>query len=345
MSRSASVVGFGCVALVLGGASVLQQYSGGSQPELEPEPQVFRTPLQPTFRFEDVSFVTERSGWILESGAILRTTDGGTNWTSQSLGIGSLRSIAFANEQTGWLGTLNPTRVLYATFDGGASWVDVTHRIIGPRVTGICGVSVVSSTTVYAVGRYDGPARFLRSSDGGRTWAASDLSMHAAKLVDVFFHDVQNGVIVGGTELGAAGRAVVLSTNDGGRTWTVAHVSADEEEWAWKISFPSRDTGYVSVESERRGKLLRTTDGGISWHELRVPVAESIQGVGFLSANTGWIGGDTGTWFTRNGGVTWQRSRLPNRLNRVRVLNGSVIYAAGSHAAVMRYPDDGFRHR
>ena len=76
-------------------------------------------------------------------------------------------------------------------------------------------------------------------------------------------------------------------------------------EIAWKISFPSRDVGYVSVEHKRYAKVLKTMDGGVTWQELIVPNNRHLQAVGFISPSVGWVGGHGGTSFTTDGGDTW----------------------------------------
>lgn len=102
------------------------------------------------------------------------------------------RSVAFANENVGWAGSLTEDYVLYETRDGGQTWQDITNRIMGADIPGICGLWVASENIIYGVGRYSSPARLIKSTDGGQTWFARDMSSQAEVLVDVFFFDEQN---------------------------------------------------------------------------------------------------------------------------------------------------------
>src|SRR5690606_11475737 len=139
-------------------------------------------------------------------------------------GIGprAFRSVGFANESKGWIGSLTFGSVLFETLDGGETWVDVTDRIVGDvEAAGICGISVVDADRAFGVGRWTGPAVVVRTVDGGQTWLASSVDDLAGTLVDVHFFDENEGLAVGGTNANlsaTSNRAVVLRTTDGGET-------------------------------------------------------------------------------------------------------------------------------
>ena len=70
-----------------------------------------------------VFFIDEASGWVVgDNGTVLRTTDGGMNWTPLGSGTGEdLFGLCFADESTGWVG--GREGVLLDTTDGGESWI------------------------------------------------------------------------------------------------------------------------------------------------------------------------------------------------------------------------------
>jgi photosystem II stability/assembly factor-like uncharacterized protein len=192
----------------------------------------------------------------------------------------------------------------------------------------------VDPATVFGVGRWSGPARIIRSLDGGRSWTSSDMAPLATGLVDVYFFDRRRGLAVGGVGVGPseaeqrASRTVVLGTLDGGDSWQVRHVSSQTGEWAWKIAFPTRSIGYVATQgSAGTGVVLKTTDGGVSWRELVVGRGLGFSGIGFASADLGWVSG-VDTYETRDGGASWRPVRLGENLNRYR-MSASAGYAAG----------------
>jgi len=289
-------------------------------------------------RHEDVSFVSPVTGWVVNfSGEIFKTTNGGQTWARQLLAQTrtgdevEFRSVGFANEQLGWVGSLTEGHVLYETRDGGQTWQNISNKITGADVAGLCGLWVVNEEVIYGVGRYMSPARLLKSTDGGQNWVAQDMAPLARTLIDVFFFDENHGFVVGGNHSALSrGNAVVLETVDGGDTWVTRHTSSESAEWGWKISFPTPQTGYVSVERFNGAKVLKTTDGGQTWEEIIIPGSRKLQGIGFVNEDVGWASGYGTTFKTTDGGGTWEQvTELDGRMNRFRMVNDSLGYAIG----------------
>lgn len=299
--------------------------------------ETLRSPTD-VYRFEDVYFITREVGWVVSFEGAHQTQDGGRSWTSHPTPTKVLRSVVFADRATGWIGSLNPSQVLLETRDSGATWEDITDRIHGADVPGICALTVVTDSIIVGVGRYSGPAVVVRSVDRGATWYSAPIGAGVARLIDIHFVNESEGIAVGGTSLDTSGRAVILRTTDGGLSWGRVHVSRDTAEWAWKISFPTASIGYVAVESTERGKVLKTSDGGRTWSELLIPGGRDLQGIGFLSESEGWAGGPVGTWHTHNGGVSWEPVPRPPAPNRFRLLDG-LLYVAGADLVVYSHRD------
>jgi photosystem II stability/assembly factor-like uncharacterized protein len=183
-------------------------------------------PLAANSRHDDIFFVTPARGWVVNGdGEIFRTTDGGDSWERQLHMPGTyFRSVGFANEQKGWAGTLDGNPLLYETTDGGVTWSPVT-TIAPPQPAGICGIWVVDDSVAYACGRYDAPARVIKTTNGGATWQSFDLSAGARSAVDCFFFDRDHGFVVGGRSDFVTRQAVVMATTNGGATWGGRRVS------------------------------------------------------------------------------------------------------------------------
>ncbi|MCH7638048.1 MAG: T9SS type A sorting domain-containing protein [Bacteroidetes bacterium] len=244
------------------------------------------------------------------------------------------RSLGFATNQRGWIGTLDPSNVLLETLDGGTTWENITGEIAGDVPTSICGIYVLDYQTIYAVGGINGGSFFLRTLDGGQTWISTLLTNMDDFLVDVHFFDRQRGLAVGGVGEFSVSRAVVLGTEDGGTTWTERFRSSQEGEWGWKLTFPTSSTGYVSVErhdTESDSKVLKTTDGGLTWIELTDPAPPfSMQGIGFVTELVGWLGGRGTQQMTTDGGLTWNpTSDLSDTMNRFHFFSETHGYAVG----------------
>lgn len=298
------------------------------------------SPDQSASRFEDLFFLDENLGWVVNGdGGLDRTLDGGETWERTVEGVPAFfRSIGFTSPTRGWVGTLTPGSVLFETTDGGQTITNITDRISGPPVLGVCGLWVVNEDVVYGVGIFAGAARMIKTTDGGDTWASSDLSNVAGGLIDAYFTDENHGLIVGTTGPGLnTGFTLILATVDGGDTWTERYRGSEPGEWAWKIDFPTPDVGYVSVEKVDgpTSKILKTTDGGQTWQPRLISGSSPFQGVGFITAGIGWLSGHGLSLATDDGGETWAPIALDSRINRFRVIDENLAFAAGQR--VYRY--------
>jgi photosystem II stability/assembly factor-like uncharacterized protein len=293
-----------------------------------------------TSRIDDLHFLNTLTGWIVTGdGGIYRTDDGGTTWSLQ-YGNGGfyLRCIRFADDKHGFVGALNSSNLLLATSNGGETWAPVTN-IPEPRPNALCGMWAPSSQVVYGVGSYAGPARVIKTIDRGATWTSTDLTALATTLVDVYFANELEGIAVGSTGTFPNGsRSVVLRTTDGGASWQRRYLGSRLGEWGWKITFPTPDTGYVSLERTSAPMyLLRTIDRGLTWTELPF-AAYNEQGIGFVTPQVGWIGGaQNPTFGTTDGGATWTETPWGDYLNRFQFLSPDVGY--GSGVTVYKYFD------
>jgi len=305
----------------------------------------------PVNRHDDVVFIDDNTGWIINgSRNVFKTEDGGLSWVQyvdNDKSMPFLRSIAMGDANRGWIGTVNggSDRVLYETRDGGDRWTNISHLIRGSKPGGICGMWAVNNRVVYGVGSFFEGPWFIRSLDGGTSWSSRIVSGNVRTLVDVYFQNENVGIIVGGTGANFDGNAVVLRTTDGGDHWTEVFQSSRHPdvggEWGWKISFPTELVGYVSVEypsntpAGHPAKVLKTIDGGLTWTELSIPGSTEhagLQGIGFLTADVGWATGRGTTSLTTDGGLTWTQipgfdeesnpdGGLDGRTNRIFVIS------------------------
>jgi photosystem II stability/assembly factor-like uncharacterized protein len=319
----------------------------------------------PAFRGkqDDIFFVDVQTGWYVNGeGKIYKTTDSGATWVEKLSKPGTyFRTIAFIDEKTGFAGNIGTdyfpgvidTTPLYRTDDGGDTW-RVAHVDGGAAIKGLCAIDVVSvkfinagvldeRTVVHAGGRVGGPAHLMRSLDGGKTWTTKDLSAVTAAILDVKFFDDKTGFIMGASAAGIeTSSARILKTIDGGQTWQTVYESKRPYEITWKASFPTRDVGYVTVQSYNPEKsvaqrvVAKTTDGGETWREL--PLVNDFDerefGVAFASAQVGWVGTLKGGYQTTDGGATWTFVEMGRAVNKIRVVRdgpqGFVGFAIGA---------------
>ena len=306
---------------------------------------------------DDIFFVDARTGFYGNgAGKIYKTTDGGQHWTLVLDRPGTyIRALGFVDARLGFAGNIgteyfpgvSDTTPLYRTVDGGASWAPVIG-LSGPEVKGLCAIDVLKvgfinagnleyRTLVHAGGRVGGPAFLMRSMDAGATWKSIDMGPHLAAITDVKFFDEMNGIVVGSDDAAIErSHAVVVSTRDGGQTWQRVYTSARPFELAWKVSFPTRAVGYVTVQnynpdqSITRRVVAKSTNGGKSWQELALTDDFAVRefGVAFADEKTGWVGTSTSGFATSDGGNSWQRVNMGRAVNKIRIVADGDHYVA-----------------
>lgn len=317
------------------------------------------TPAGTVDRYDDIYFINADTGWAIAPyqdftgnlGRILRTTDSGQSWEVQldSSGL-PFRSMGFFDAQTGFIGVLETgltsadSAVMIRTDDGGQTWSPVTN-LPGPRPAGGCGIFIAGDSTLYAVGRFYGPSLIYKTTDRGNSWEYWSLDSLAGGLVDAYFWTPDSGIVIGSTGPFLDSAGVILRTYDGGQTWARLYVTQEDERMLWKISFPSPQIGYISIQqfgNQTPQKFLKTTDGGFTWQEL--PYRTNVynaQAIGFVNDSVGWIGGNFNgalNFVTTDGGMSWSNDIWGGRVNRIRIVNDSVIFASGREV----YRWDGF---
>jgi len=267
-----------------------------------------------------------------------------------------IRAVGFIDEQNGFLGNVGDAypnvtdeTPLYRTRDGGRTWTPV--RLGNAAVEGICAIDVLRTRSIYqralrdraiihAAGRVSGPAKVLRSTDGGETWKYIDLSDKAGMVLDVKFLDANTGFVFAGSsgEIKDS-EALILKTKDGGKSWREVYRSARKLENSWKGTFVDARTGFATVQTydPKRDQqvVVKTVDGGEHWTEVPLTLNPKARefGIGFATPDIGWVGTAAGGFETRDGGRSWTAVPLAPAANKIRTraADGTpMIYAIGT---------------
>lgn len=319
---------------------------------------------------DDILFINPEIGWYVNgAGKIFKTTNGGDSWVQQLHKPGTyFRCVAFVDDKLGFAGNIGPDYFpnvsdktpLYQTTDGGETWTEVT-TIEGPPIVGLCAMQVLKEkfvnagqldqrTRIIGVGRVGGPTAMIVSDDLGKTWQQISIAEHAAMAFDVHFFNRNEGIIAAATNADVAqSNALILSTSDGGKTWTKPWKSERPFELTWKISFPTREVGYVTIQSYNPDPAVmdrfvaKTTDGGKTWSEVKLVSDAKVRefGIAFLDEQTGWVGAMPNGFQTTDGGTTWSKVDMGNAVNKIRVLTSPdtvTAFAIGTHVHRLTMP-------
>jgi photosystem II stability/assembly factor-like uncharacterized protein len=309
---------------------------------------------------DDICFSDENNGWYCNGqGKIYRTRDAGQNWTLAFEQPGTFfRCIAFIDSLNGFVGNVGTdyfpnvkdTIPLYQTSDGGKSWKAVQYS--GPYIKGLCAIDIVKEQYInhgnidyryhiYGVGRVGSPAGMMVSHDGGKSFTSRSMNTDCKMLFDIKMFNTKEGfVCAANSEDITTSNALILYTKDGGLTWEKKYQSTRPFETTWKVSFPSRKVGYVTIQSYnpdttvKQQRVAKTIDGGNTWKEVDLCIDARARefGIGFIDEQHGFVGTVNSGYETKDGGATWAPVNIGRAANKIRIYptaKGLDLYAIG----------------
>ena len=181
------------------------------------------------------------------------------------------------------------------------------------------GLSVVNQKVVWVSGT---GGTVLRTIDGGKNW--ENISVPNMEKID--FRDVEgfnkNTAIV----MGIASPARFYKTTDGGQNWKLVHFDDRAGVFFDGMSFWNKNDGIAfSDPVDGEHLLIRTTDGGDTWHEIpkegfphklnpEFGFAASGTGIPVQGRKTVWLGmgGVKSRVFkSEDGGMNWSVAETP----------------------------------
>jgi photosystem II stability/assembly factor-like uncharacterized protein len=188
-------------------------------------------------KIQGLSFIDERTGFLIVGGRLLQTDNGGTTWTivgpiSEGEKI-HYKSCRFTDSMHGWV-----VGMLW-----NKAWVKDSNI---PRYVGIA----------------------FTTQDGGQTWQRRQLDLPKGyrpdqthwSFNDVFFKDAKTGWLVGD-------RGAIFGTGDGGQTWRL--VSAPDVDYQ-RVNFLDERFGWATYKyGNSSWGVAVTYDGGQRWKLLK----------------------------------------------------------------------------
>lgn len=323
------VVVFGAVALA---ARAVGQ--GGAAPEpviAQTEPTVERVASGTDFTLREVDFVDPLNGFATGGNGnqnqfvvVLRTRDGGRTWQDITPPDTKMfNAQAFVDPQHGWIVGVNGQ--LYRTADGGDSWQGLDP---GPGAGKRLLRAEFHDERLGWVA-VAGERWILKTTDGGDHWRQVAVDFKDG-ISDLQFLDAADG-------FGTGTDGVLLKTTDGGETWS--NIGFGNQAKMLAVWFAGPRHGWVAAS-----EIRATSDGGAGWRSQGKP-PKSINDLVFLDEREGWAAGDEGVLMhTTDGGDTWRRvgeGVTRDALLGVGIAQPGIVYAVGTHGAILRFTDPG----
>ncbi len=219
--------------------------------------------------FNDISFFDTQNGFIgggcwfptseCISSVILRTADGGANWTAHqvSTGVGILTALhtfpdgsAYALGDYSGVYHFDPQTNLWDSLGTPAGLAPGYHldlRLVNQE-TGFLLHHGIANNTLY------------RTDNGGQSWVTVNAAIpDLANESNLHFFDGQRGLLPGSG-------GTLYQTTDGGINWIPVEEFGVDEVIS-HIDFVDQQTGYIAVYNQQTqtGRIYRSNDGGSSW--------------------------------------------------------------------------------
>ncbi len=319
-----------------------------------------------------VFFYNEYMGFLFGSGRIIKTTNGGLNWSSSYYNMNESFS-SFVQFQDSVIFVGGTSGLLLKTSNLGVNWVILPSGQGGRIISSIKIPNDSSiSTLAYSSGQYE----ILSSTNNGINWSSQILGERGI-LNSVDFFNQTTGIVVGyngtilrttncgdnwisissglnytytGAQMLSSGTGYICGpsnfiqkTTNYGINWTQINLTFSGSEYS-SLSFINENTGFVVGRYNSQPRVLKTTNGGITFSNLNngintIPLLDVFMvdqnniyisgyniykstngganwvnvfttsyqrtGLFFHNPDTGFVGGGQETYKTINGGINW----------------------------------------
>jgi photosystem II stability/assembly factor-like uncharacterized protein len=273
----------------------------------------------------------------LSSGKMLKTIDGGVNWSTITLPLDKqINSIIFTDDRTGYIiGNLGE---ILKTVDSGNTWLIQNKYPSSITNDDLYSVDFINNDTGFVVGGKD----ILKTIDGGNNWTV--IAKSNFDLFSVSFVDSDHGIAVGGDWLYEV--SGILKTTNGGNNWNEAS-STITTKYLNKIKFVNSEIGYAigGDLGTYSGYIIKTTDSGQSWSNLNIGInTYSLNDFSIPDENKIYIVAQEGQILkSKDAGATWteQKSFTSESLTSVYFVNANLGYVVGHSGTILRTTDGG----
>ena len=264
--------------ILLGSGNILKTSNGGTNWSLH----------KANCNFSTGYFLNSQTGYSLAHDSLVKTTNAGINWSFAGNGVfpNGLGSIYFFDESTGFVG--DGLGKIFRTTNGGANWTMQTLNTT-TEYNSISSIQFLDSQTGYLFNSHSQtcglcPPTYttvFRTANGGINWSS------LSSLPNVYFTRMK--FISSSLAFAVASDGVYKYTGTWGKILNLPKSTS-------ALDFVAPST--LTVEG------YRSTDLGLNW-TAQEQQCEGIHDIAFVNQNTGFIVGYNGAILkTTNGGVT-----------------------------------------
>lgn len=278
-----------------------------------------------------------------EAGIVLRTIDGGFNWSLTNPPNVNLPcySIEAINADTAWVvctNGLGGNSALYKTVDGGINWQIKQSSNLPSSFYNA--VKFFNKTDGLLVGDPEnGYFTIFTTEDGGETWIRIDATKIPEPDGSGEFGIVNNLAVSGnkawfGTQNDYGKKGRVFSSNDKGKSWSA--IAPVDYSIISTIAFSSELIGILVYDNN---KVAHTRDGGLTWTPYW-SIGLYGSGSSFATSSSFILVGLNSSYVSTDGGVIWTKreTNITNSyLEAVSFSNSSDGWAVGERGVILKW--------
>ncbi|MBK6537175.1 MAG: T9SS type A sorting domain-containing protein [Ignavibacteria bacterium] len=290
-----------------------------------------------TTKLNSVKFINSNTGICVGNyGVILRTTNGGVNWTQKSIVYeNNLKSLAITSANIGY--TVGDSGLALKSTDGGITWTRMS--LVKPYYF-FSSVFFVNDSIGYTGGVEYHDMKFnkiFKTTNNGSSWDSVEVNGSAFSYVkSLFFINSSLGWLTGGIPL--LSTEYVSRTVNGGLNWSIQY---NRQPPFNTVYFIDSLNGWLSGQSSAAAPtILRTTNSGDNWISEFPGTGYIINSIYFTDKRNGWAAGENRIiQSTTNGGINWinQTATQPGiNYNSVYFTDSLTGWAVGDSGTILK---------
>ncbi len=292
-----------------------------------------------------MQFLNSNTGWAYgSSGAIIKTTNGGSNWTTQMYNANiSMHCLNFLNQNKGVaIGSYNSDSILtFVTSNGGTNWnyvSNITNRLID--------VALINSQKIIAVGN-GGRIVYNNTFGYSAPEPPSLLSPYNNSTYVSIYHNIDwSNVQYADSYNLQISRSLTFDTLELNANTTTSNFQLGTctlnrgKVYYWRVCAAN----FVGTGAWSQTWKFTTLNSFSGWTQQPGPDTLDNNSVFMLDSLTGWIAGDKGKILkTENGGDCWylKNSMVSKDLTSIYSINFQTVWAVGDSGTILRTTNSG----
>ncbi|MBS1517008.1 MAG: T9SS type A sorting domain-containing protein [Bacteroidetes bacterium] len=287
-----------------------------------------------TLTYYGIHFLDPHTGVACSNNRIVKTTNGGLNWTVYNTEVTAVISDIKMLSSKNIIGICDGGKIIKST-NGGLNWSVVFSS--PPGFIYMKNLVFTDSLNGYAVAQTNTvTGNIYRTSDGGDNWVMSTIG----NPVSISFNNFSTGWIHRSYSVGPPFNyfyIAVSRTTNSGINWSTIYNLQTFSINPGPILFTNQYLGYKVIQLGV-AYIERSSDAGETWAGI-YNSSDEIESIYFVNPNTGWFTGRNGKIIhTENSGNSFseQNSGVNTTLNSVYFINDSTGWISTSNGLILK---------